>query len=207
MNKHIGLIGAATPFWFLFVYLVMSSLRPEYHHFTKAISELGSLDAPNRWYWNIFGYILPGFAIAALGIGLNSEFVGSSKVPGYALLLSGLFMSLAGLFPADMDNRTSLTTIVHLIGSAGGFVPFLIAGFWYPFLFRKRQAWRSLFWPCLILVVLSIASGFLRSGSMPGLGQRITFACYFLWIFLIAFRLYRNNRDAGASPISSPLGA
>lgn len=199
MKKQIGLLAAAIPFWFLLVYLVLSSLRPEYSHLYKAISELGSLDAPHRWYWNILGYILCGLAIAALGVGLNREFTTSSKIPGHALTLSGLFMSLSGIFPADMDDRTSLTTILHAIGSAGGFIPFLIAGFWYPFIFRAHVAWRPLAWPSLALVVLSIATGFLRSGNAPGLGQRVTFTCFFLWIFLIGYWLYRNNRHAGSA--------
>ena len=60
-RKIIGATALATPFWFLTVYLIMSSIRPEYSHLTKAISELGSLDAPSLWYWNVLGYIIPGF--------------------------------------------------------------------------------------------------------------------------------------------------
>ena len=72
-RKQIGLIATVTPVWFLVIYLVMSSRRPEYSHLTKAISELGSLDAPNMWAWNILGYILPGLAIALLAIGLKRD--------------------------------------------------------------------------------------------------------------------------------------
>lgn len=194
MKKQIGIVAAITPCWFLLVYMVMSSLRPEYSHLTKAISELGTVNAPNRWYWNIFGYIMPGLAIAALGIGLKAEFNTRSMLPSYALLLSGLFMALSGIFPADLQNRTSFTTTMHLVGAFGSFIAFLIAGFWYPTIFKSNQAWHALAWPTLTLVVLSIATGFLREGPMPGLGQRLTFAFYFCWIFLVGHRLYRNNR-------------
>jgi len=73
-RRNIGFIALATPFWFVTVYLVMSSRRPEFSHLTKAISELGSLDAPDRWFWNVLGYILPGLAIALLGLGLERDF-------------------------------------------------------------------------------------------------------------------------------------
>src|SRR5690606_37313977 len=75
-QKKIGLVAIATPAWFLTVYLVMSAMRPDYVHTDQAISELGSLDAPNLWAWNVLGYILPGLAVALLGIGLRREFVG-----------------------------------------------------------------------------------------------------------------------------------
>jgi hypothetical protein len=48
------------------------------------------------------------------------------------------------------------------------------------------------------LVVLSIATGVVRESSVPGLGQRLTFACYFCWIFLVGHRLYRNNKHSVA---------
>jgi hypothetical membrane protein len=48
-NKTYGIIGIATPIVFLVTYLIMSSIRPEYSMFTKAISELGSVNAPNKW--------------------------------------------------------------------------------------------------------------------------------------------------------------
>ena len=45
-------------------------MRPEYSMFTKAISELGSVDAPKKWIWNSFGYILTGLLIAIYSFGL-----------------------------------------------------------------------------------------------------------------------------------------
>ena len=193
-RKIIGATALATPFWFLTVYLIMSSIRPEYSHLTKAISELGSLDAPNLWYWNVLGYIIPGFAICALGVGLKCEFTSHSKVPAYALMLSGLLMTLSGIFPGDFDNRSSFTMMMQTVGSLGSFVAFLVSGFWYPKIFRSSSVWSSISWLSLSLVILSIASGFMRSGEAPGLGQRIGFAFFFAWIFVIGYFLYRNNK-------------
>lgn len=83
----------------------MSSMRSEYSHLTKAISELGSVDAPNLWYWNTLGYVLPVLFISLLGVGLITRFPKLSKIPGYALVASGLFMALSGVFPGDFENR------------------------------------------------------------------------------------------------------
>lgn len=133
--RRIGLIAVITPVWFVGVYLVMASRRPEYSHLTKAISELGSLDAPNLWVWNVLGYVLPGLAVALLGVGLWREFAGLGRkatVPTMALLASGLFMALSGVFPGDFDNRSSLTMVLHTLSSLGSFVVFLVAGFGLP---------------------------------------------------------------------------
>ena len=195
-SKTIGLLGLIAPMWFIFLYLVMSSLRPEYSHLTKAISELGSLDAPNKWVWNILGYILTGLAISLLSYGLWKEFRAQKRsfIPIVALTLSGLLMALSGIFPGDFDNRESLTMLLHTIGSLGSFAAFLLAGFWLPNIFRNVSSWRWIATPSVTLVVLSIVTGFLRSGSMPGLGQRLGFLSYFLWVMLVSYGLWRSQK-------------
>ncbi len=199
-QRTIGFAAVFTPLWFLAIYLVMSDMRPEYSHSRDAISELGSLDAPNIWAWNIFGYILPGLVIALLGTGLKREFSPLGRVatiPFVALMASGLFMTLSGVFPANMADFESVTTVVHIIGSTGCFIAFLVAGFWLPFCFRRRISWHWLAWPSLALVVGSIVTGFLRSGDMGGVGQRLTFSCFFLWVALLGFALLRTNERPG----------
>lgn len=199
-QRNIGFIALITPLWFLAIYMLMSSQRPEYRHAINAISELGTLDAPNPWVWNILGYILPGLAIALLGVGLKREFAPlhrNSIFPALALVASGLFMALSGAFPANLDDRGSTTTLLHLLGSFGCFLAFLIAGFWLPKYFHKNLQLRWIAWPSLLLVIASIATVFLRAGATPGLGQRLTFLCLFLWVTLVGFALLRaNSRDA-----------
>jgi hypothetical membrane protein len=181
-NRTTGLLALAMPFWFALVYLCMSSMRPEYSHYTKAISELGSIDAPNRWIWNIGGYVVPGLVVALLGFCIADQLRGSRgiKLASYSLVVSGLLMAMSGVFPGDFDNRTSLTMILHAIGSFGSFVAFLICGFTLPWILRRDPRWRPYAWPSLALVILSIASGFLRTGAAPGIGQRLGFACFFV---------------------------
>ena len=195
-NRTVGLLAACVPFWFLLFYLCMSSMRPEYSHLTKAISELGSLDAPNRWVWNICGYILPGTIIALLGFGIAEQLKNESgiRLASFGLVVSGVLMVLSGIFPGDFENRTSLTMIMHAIGSLGSFVGFLICGFTLPRILRRSANWRVYAWPSLALVILSIVTGILRTGNAPGLGQRLGFACYFLWVGLIGFALFRNAK-------------
>ena len=198
-QKKIGLVAIATPAWFLTVYLVMSAMRPDYVHTDQAISELGSLDAPNLWAWNVLGYILPGLAIALLGIGLRREFVGRglpATAPAIALVAAGLLMALSGAFPANMTDFKSTTTLLHSVGSFGCYIAFLVAGFWLPSLFRKVNSWHWAATPSLALVIASIATGFLRFAGMASIGQRITFLCFFLWVALVGWALWRANSSS-----------
>ena len=200
-QKRIGQIGVIAPLWFFCLYVIMSSRRPEYSHLHKAISELGSLDAPNLWIWNVLGYIVPGLAVSLLGFGLNREFSQASQrmlTPTAALVTSGLLMALSGVFPGDFQDRASATMILHSIGSVGSYAGFLIAGFWLPKVFRQHEGWRWIVWPSLALVVGSVATGFLRSGTAPGLGQRLAFACFFLWVGLVSIGLLRSGNRSGA---------
>ncbi len=198
-QRRIGQIALLTPLWFLVIYTVMASQRPEYRHFHNAISELGTLDAPNLWAWNILGYILPGIAISLLGFGLKRELVPINRnaiFPALALVASGIFMALSGASPANLADRGSASTMLHLVGSFGCLIAFLIAGFWLPKYFRCNTQWRWVAWPSLLLVISSIGTLFLRSGATPGLGQRLTFLCLFSWIALVGFALLRAHDHA-----------
>jgi hypothetical membrane protein len=192
MNRSIGLLAMIVPVWFTGIYLTLSTRRPEYSHLTKAISELGSVDAPRAWIWNLLGYMLPGIAVALLGLGIGNRFANESgaRVPAWALVASGLFMALSGVFPGDFENRTSVTMILHALSSIGSFVVFLVAAFSLPRVLRRFREWRPFVWPSLVLAGGSIVTGFLRTGSSPGVGQRLGFACFFLWVAVVGYALY-----------------
>ena len=193
-NKRYSLIGLLAPVMFGVTYIIMAFQRPEYSFLTKAISELGSLDAPNMWYFNVFGYILPGVLISIFSIGLYRCIAQktSSSLPLLGIFLSGLFMAISGIFPGDFDDRSSTTMIIHTVGSFGSYIFFLIGAFSYPKLMRESNYWKTVIFRSLTLTWLTIFFGawpFIFT-DMPGVGQRIVFSLYFLWIAFHAFKLY-----------------
>jgi hypothetical membrane protein len=198
-HKHYALMGIFLIAQFWALYFIMAMARPEYSFLTKAISELGTVDAPNLWMWNILGYILTGVLIAVYSYGLFQSISdgNSNKLPMIAFIGSGLFMSLSGFFPGDMDNRTSLTTILHLVGSIGSYVCFLVAAFTYPKQMRKSVYWKKAITPTLAFTYLTILFGawpYIFT-NMPGAGQRLVFIFYFLWIFYTALMLYKQKAE------------
>ncbi len=198
-NKISAILGIASAILLWTTYFIMANMRPEYSFKYKAISELGSFDAPNLWFWNIFGYIIPGLLIAMFSIGLYkcSSEDKDSKIPYYALILSGLFMTLSGIFPADMENRKSTTTIVHMIGSYGSYISFLFAAFTYPKLWKNNKNWQRIVKPTLTCTWLTIIFGswYFFFPNIPSVGQRIVFFLYFLWIIISAINLYKTTKE------------
>lgn len=195
-NKTYAIIGISANILFWTTYTIMSNLRPGYNLFHKAVSELGSLDAPNKWTWNIFGYILTGLLTAIYSFGLfkNISDGQGTKLPLIGFVLSGLFMSLSGIFPGDFDNRQSMTMLLHTVGSFGSYLFFLIGAFTYPRLMKKSEYWKKVIKPTLIFTWLTIIFGswVFIFPSIPSVGQRIVFFFYFLWIFYTAYKLYRQ---------------
>lgn len=198
-NNYYGIIGCAIPVLFWTVYLVLGGMRPEYSMFTKAISELGSVNAPNKWIWNGFGYILTGVLIAIYGVGLykNIAKAKSSRWPLYGLVLSGLFMAMAGVFPGDFDNVQSTTMLLHTVGSFGSYLFFLVAAFTYPKLMENTAYWQKTKKPTLIFTFLTILFGSWQFvfPDIPAFGQRLVFFFYFLWIFYTAYKLYHQKLE------------
>lgn len=196
MNTRLaGLAGMAVPFWFAAAYFLVSSLRSDYRHFNMAISELGSVGAPNALLWNLLGYILPGLMIAYLGW-VSRQLLPASRsgaVVAGSIAASGIMMALSGVFPGDFENRTSLTMLLHSAASILSYVFFLVGGFGLAGISAKSQTLGKFHYPLLALLIASIVTGFFRYGDMPGLGQRITFACYLAWAALYGWAVYRSS--------------
>jgi hypothetical membrane protein len=196
-NKHYAVIAFSATIIFWITYLVMSNLRPQYSFMTKAVSELGSLDAPNKWTWNILGYIVPGFLISVYSFGLYKNIApeNSSKLPLIGIFLSGVLMSFSGIFPGDFNNRQSTTMLLHTVGSLGSYLFFLIGAFTFPKQMKKSSYWKSAITPTLTFTWLTIVFGswVFIFPNYPAVGQRIVFVFYFSWIVFTAYKLYMES--------------
>lgn len=193
-SRHYALIGMVAPILFWSTYFIMAGLRPEYSFYTKAISELGSVDDPNKWVWNIFGYIMPGLLVSFYAYGLfSSNSMKSKRLPMIGFVLSGLFMAMSGVFPGDFDNRQSTTMLLHTIGSFGSYLFYLLGAFTYAKEAKKTNYWNRTSKPVLIFTWLTILFGAwpFVFPDIPAVGQRLVFFFYFLVIFYTALKLYQ----------------
>lgn len=161
-------------FWPLL--FIMAALRPEYSHFTKAVSELGTVDAPRRWVWNVLGYIVPGILIAVAGWQIGRRFGANAYFLPGLLSLAGLFMTLSGIFPGDMAHMDSTTTRTHLLGAFGSLGAYVLALILIVLKFRGE--WRPAAIMALACLGLLAASVVFGSPHGPGLAQRLMFATF-----------------------------
>lgn len=168
-----------------------------YTHGTKAVSELGAVGAPNALAFNLLGFVLPGLLVVALAVGLHRGLRASgSRATGPALLaLSGLAFAGAGVFPVDMAARESMLSLLHLAASQLTGLAFAAAVFPLGAAMRRHPGLAGLGrvtpWFVLLLVVnVAWQIAWQATGVvLPGWGQRIAFAGYFLWVALAGWRL------------------
>lgn len=189
-GSAVGLaIGANLLFWSsLFVFAALRS--DGYAHATKAVSELGVWGAPNMWAFNILGYALPGLMLAACGwlIGRAAR----SSWLAVLLALAGAFVTVAGVFPADMSDYASFTTVGHLAGSTGSVIAWALAMLVAILVARKR--WVALAALSAVALALMIGVFFLYETLPSGIVQRLTFGVFFAYFLVAALLLWRRAR-------------
>ena len=190
-NKINGYIGLSAVIIGVLTIIIMAELRTDgYTHYHKAISELGSWDAPNKWIFNIFGYMIPGMLLSIFAFNLPKEFRSYSikLYPFYLLAISGLFTVVAGLFPADMNDRQSISTIVHSIGSLVGAVCWLLAVLTLWWQLKKSDEWKVLAYITLLIPFAMLIAMSFVSEDTPGLSQRIGFLANYVFILILAVK-------------------
>ena len=190
-TKINGLIGITAVVLGVLSIVIMAELRTDgYNHFTKAVSELGSLDAPNKWMFNILGFIIPGILISIFSFNLLKEFRSYPirSYPFYFLILTGFFLTLAGLFPANTEDRQSITTIIHSIGALGSGMFWLLCALTLWWQLKKENIWKTTAIATFLIPFIMILAMSFVSEDTPALGQRIVFSALYLFILILAVK-------------------
>ena len=193
-------------FWWLFgpiaaclfaVSLVgFAAIRDDgYSHATKAVSELGSIDAPNAFAFNLLGLIAPGVLLILFSVALLQT--SRSRVGPCLLLGSGIMLALAGLAPANLEDYGALTSQLHALGAIGSGVLWVLALFWLGPMLRRDfglELWGRItpWFATFLFANVGWQIAFRTTGLvMPGWGQRIGFMGYFAWIAITGFLLWK----------------
>jgi hypothetical membrane protein len=209
MARPLLICGIVGPLQFTLVYLIEGATRPGYNAVQDAVSSLGLTRAGwvDSLSVTIGGILLIGFALGAL-YGLRPA--------GYLwgpllLLIAGLGMTVAGIFPTDPAQGyppgtppgpavgNTLHGNVHaLVGAPATFGGLTASCFVFAWGFRRDVEWRAWSPYALITALVIVASfaGFVVSSfhSGPaGLFERIAFTSAFIWIIGLALRLLRRE--------------
>ena len=201
----LALCGVAAPIVFGVVLAVAGIAYDGYSHVTQAVSELGGGGAQYPLIQNASFFVL-GLLLVAFAFGLQRGIGdgGGSKV-GPALV--GAFGVSAGIgnafFPCDPGCEfETLTGTMHNLTGLGGF----IAGVAAIFLISRRlggdASWRSFQRFSRLTGVAALVSLLLWIGvakaaeidAVNGLLQRLYIGVWFLWIEVMALRLFWISR-------------
>lgn len=200
--RLFALCGVIAPILFTILVFTAAFLRPGYSHVAQFISELGF--GPNAIVQNA-NFVLTGLLIIAFAYGLPrgiSEGTRSRKGPALVAAF-GVGLIGAGIFPGDPASLSiqaahSIFATVALV--AGAAAPLAMAG-----RLRKDPIWHGYSTGSSVLGIAALILLFVLYGGVFGTGslapwkgaiQRPLFAIQFLWIEVMAIKLYKASRIA-----------
>ncbi len=195
-NRTNGIIGITAVIMSSCTIIITAALRTDgYNHYHKAISELGSVDAPNKWIFNILGFIIPGILLTIFSKSLLNKFHSYNNVrhyPFYLFISTGPCLALVGV-PADMDNVQSINSIIHIIGSTGGGILWLLCALTLWWQLKKIPSWK----PIAIVTfsipfIMLLAMSFVPENN-PGIIQRISVTCNYAFISILAIKQLNSS--------------
>jgi hypothetical membrane protein len=186
--------GVIAPLQFTLAWIILGRLRPGYDPRQQFISELAATDAPGAGPM-IAAFLTLGFLTLAFTVGLRRALGdGAVALAGTALIaLFGLGSVGSGLFRCDPGcGGASFANTAHTIITHLGLGALTLATLVLPVRFRRDRRWaglRAYSWLTGSLAVAIFARGFAAFGG-AGLGQRLFIALLFLWLAVVAARLF-----------------
>lgn len=201
--RKLALAGVVGPVVFTVLVILQGLLIPAYSHVSLPISALEAW--PSGWiqrlnFW-VVGFLTFAFAYA-LHLGVQPSRHGAMGVP--LLVLGGIGIIWAGLFPWVMVNGVPTETAPHVVGAITTFAATGLGWLMFSRRMRADRQWRDLstytMATSIAMLVLFIAVGFfaIADGTplhpWAGLLQRVLCAVWFTLLIVLAIRLRRIAR-------------
>jgi Protein of unknown function (DUF998) len=202
-TRWLAACGIVAPLLDVLVTAWLGALDPSYRHARQYISELGE---PGRPYAAVFaawcalyGLLLTAFALA-LHRGTGGP-KGAWLGPGTFVALGALSI-LGGIFPCDPGcaGRT-FSARMHLLTGEASAVGVLLSPF-FTWAGMRGEAWRGYRAFTLLAGGLVVAAGGWlaacqwASGCPVGAAQRLLLGAWYVWLGVVAVRLWRLARAA-----------
>lgn len=196
LRKWLAFGGVLAPMVFVGAVIVTASGRPEYHHATQMISELGEVGAPHAALMNYGGFLIYGLLIIGLAAALHSgvrrgpgDWLGPLLLAVYGVAYVGVAFApcnpgCTGAIPATNEQIHFLVSRVIVVTALAA--PLVL----FPRL-AKDTDWTRVSSLALILPLLGYLLFLLPlPGLTAGWQQRLFFACTLSWILALAWRLF-----------------
>lgn len=201
--RTLALAGVAGPVLFTVLVILQGLLIPAYSHVSLPISALEAW--PTGWIQRLNFWVAASLNIAfvyGLHLAVQPARRGATGFP--LLVVGGIGLALAGLFPWVMVNGVPTETPLHVVGAI---TTFAATGLGWLMFSRRMSAdgrWRGVsrytMATSIAMLVLFIALGFfaIDDGTplhpWAGLLQRVLCAVWFTLLIVLAVRLRRVAR-------------
>jgi hypothetical membrane protein len=182
--------------------LVLGALDPDYSHVEHAMGLVGSVQAP----YSPFGraaFVLEGVLLAAFSVGLYRDLrPGAAGTAGVAAIaIHGIGRVGEGVFAWNILQPGSLGNTLHLAFGVPAVLSMLAAPLLLAWAFRADDRWRR-YHPHTAATAVAFVGVFVFAGPLAatalvdvplGLGQRVGFGIWYLWLIGVAVGLYRRG--------------
>lgn len=210
MLTYLALCGMAMPFIFTVLLIVAGAQYEGYSHASQAISELGGVEAKHPFIQNS-SFTIAGVLIMAFALGLHRG-IGQGHGSRSGLLLVGYFGVIAAvaqpLLHCDAGCEfETLTGTMHNVTGMSGFLALITGIILVSRRTREDPNWRSysgysLFSGLAGLLALVMWIAVAKAAGVDGMNgvlQRVFVAVVFLWIGVMASRLFWLTRRASSA--------
>lgn len=199
--RFLALCGIAAPIVFAILLTVAGFFYEGYSHATQAGSELGGVEAQYPLIQNTNFFVI-GVLFIAFAFGLHLG-VGGGRGSILGPVLVGVFGVSSGLanafLPCDPGCEfRSLTGAMHNLTGLGGFIAAILGIFVISTRLKGDPHWHSLYRFSWMTGVATLVSLLLWIGvakaaeveSLNGVLQRVFIAAWFIWVEVMALRLF-----------------
>jgi len=206
--------GLIAPILFTLMTIICASLRPGYSHANQFMSELAATGTSHADLMTYAGFIPSGLMCMAFGISLLLLLPKSilSRIAAILVMLFGIGVVAAGFYPCDEgcpQQDGSMANMIHNKVSGLAFLSMIVGILLNGIAFRKFNFWKSMWlysvasalFATMFMVLLASS---IESPVNKGLWQRLLLATIFLWMMIVAMKLFnfsRKNQQPAASSI------
>ena len=203
--KFLALCGVAAPIVFAILVTVAGFVYQDYSHATQAVSELGGVEAQYPIIQNANFFVI-GVLFIAFAFGLHRG-LGGGRGSTLGPVLVGVFGVSSGLgnafLPCDPGCEfQTLTGTLHNLTGLGGFIAAITGIFVISTRLKGDSHWHALYRFSWITGVAALVSLLLWIGvakvaeveSLNGVLQRVFVATWFIWVEVMALRLFSLAR-------------
>ncbi|WP_455282029.1 DUF998 domain-containing protein [[Eubacterium] cellulosolvens] len=186
--KWLALCGIIAVILYNVVASIAGSLSPFHDFIQNTGVSLGFEGSPVAWFYNPLGPMSYGVLIILFSIGLWIGRVG--RIGSFFLAISGIGEIIIGLYPVTYATFQPFLTGIYTI-----LVGVIVMLFAFAESMRRKDTWKHLwkytFVSAIGFTILSIVTIFEVYSFASGLREAILTWILWLWILIVAYRLYR----------------